>query len=184
MKRIPSVLILILAVTSVLVIVPVAAQVSGNGNLLNVVLDSAGAEIKNPLTTPCYSPGWMLVYKFVSNPGEEFNADHCIQFFAVQAGDTAQCADIKRGAPKTKCFVMIAGNKNDPSICNKIPSTSDPSAYLKVDCLWEVAIRNNNPAACNAMGSQKISRMIIGEMSKQTCLARLASGTGVGGSTL
>jgi hypothetical protein len=184
MKRVPSVLILILLVTSVLITGPVAAQASGNGNPLNMVLDNAKAEMKNPLTTPCYSPAWMLVYKFVSNPGEEFNADHCIQFFAVQAGDTAQCADIKRGPPKTKCFVMIAGNKNDPSLCNKIPSTSDPTAYLKVDCLWEVAIKNNNPAACNAMGSQKISRMIVGEMSKQTCLARLASGEGVGGSTL
>ena len=184
MKRVPSALILILVVTSVLVTGPVTAQASGEGNLLNRVFDNAMAEMKNPITTPCSSPAWMLIYKFVSNPGEEFNADHCIQFFAVQAGDTSQCADVKRGAPKTKCFVMIAGNKNDPSICNKVPSTSDPQAYLKVDCLWEVAIKNNNPAACNAMGSQKLSRMFIGEMSKQTCLAKLASGDGVGRSTL
>ena len=49
--------------------------------------------------------------------------------------------------------------------------TNDMQAYLKIDCLWEVAIRNNNPAACEAMGSQKISRMFIGEISQQTCLA-------------
>jgi hypothetical protein len=184
MKRVPSVLILILVVMSVLVTGPVAAQASDDGNPLNSLLDSTTAEIKNPFLSPCSSPAWKLIFTYVTNPGEEFNADHCIQFFAVQAGDTSQCADIKRGAPKTKCFVMIAGNKNDPAICNKIPTTSDPQAYLKVDCLWEVAIKNNNQAACNAMGSQKISRMFVGEMSKQTCLARLASGEGVGGSTL
>jgi hypothetical protein len=65
-----------------------------------------------------------------------------------------------------------------------MPSTSDPQAYLKIDCLWEVAIKNNNKAACQAMGSGKISRMVIGEMSRKTCLARLASGEGVGRTTL
>jgi hypothetical protein len=34
------------------------------------------------------------------------------------------------------------------------------------------------------MGNEKISRMFVGEMSQQTCLARLASGQGVGESTL
>jgi hypothetical protein len=34
------------------------------------------------------------------------------------------------------------------------------------------------------MGNTRISRMIIGEESQQTCLARLASGQGVGESTL
>jgi len=184
MKRVPSMLVLLLVVTSVLVTGPVAAQASGDGNLLSSVLDSTMAEIKNPFLSPCSSPGWKLVFTYVTNPGEEFNADHCIQFFAVQAGDISQCADIKRGAPKTKCYCLIASKQNDPAICNKVPSTSDPQAYLKLDCLWEVAIKNNNQAACNAMGSQKISRMFVGEMSKQTCLAKLASGEGVGGSTL
>jgi len=34
------------------------------------------------------------------------------------------------------------------------------------------------------MGSQKISRMFIGEISQQACKQRLASGQGVGMSTL
>lgn len=185
MKRVPSVFVLFLVVTSVLVTGPVtAAQVSGDGNPLNSVLDSTVAGIKNPLLSPCSSPAWMLIYMFVSNPGEEFNPDHCIQFFAVQAGDTSQCPNIKRGAPMTKCYCLIASKKNDPSICDQVPSTSDPQAYLKIDCLWEVAIKNNNQAACTAMGTQKISRMFIGEMSQQTCIARLTSGQGVGESTL
>jgi hypothetical protein len=47
-----------------------------------------------------------------------------------------------------------------------------------------VAIKNNNPEACRQMGTSKISRMFIGEMSQKTCQARLASGQGVGESTL
>jgi hypothetical protein len=185
MKRVPLVLVLLLVATLVLVTVPVnAAQASGNGNPGNSFLDITLAGIKNPLISPCSSPGWKLIYRFVSNPGEEFNADHCIQFFAVQAGDTSQCPNIKRGAPMTKCYCLIASKKNDPSVCDQVPPTSDLQAYLKIDCLWEVAIRNNNPAACEAMGTQKISRMFVGEMSQQTCLAHLASGQGVGESTL
>jgi hypothetical protein len=185
MKRIPCLIVYLLAITLVFIPGPAAAnQASGDGNPVNFILDRATTEINNPLLSPCTSPAWMLIYKFVSNPGEEFDADHCIQFFAVQASDTTQCADIQRGAPKTKCYCLIASKKNDPSICDQVPSTSDPQAYLKTDCLWEVAIKNNNRAACEAMGSQKISRMFIGEMSRQTCLARLASGQGVGVSTL
>jgi hypothetical protein len=185
MKRVPVVLIILLVATSVLVSGPVAAtRASGNGNLLDSVLDSTLSEIENPLLSPCSSPAWKLVYMFVSNPGEEFDPDHCIQFIAVQTGDTSQCPNIKRGAPMTKCYCLIASKENDPSVCNQVPSTSDLQAYLEIDCLWEVAIRNNNPAACTAMGTNKISRMFIGEMSQQTCLARLASGQGIGESTL
>jgi hypothetical protein len=185
MKRVPGVLVLLLVVTSVLVTSPVAAiQASGNGNPLNSVLDSTVEGIKNPLLSPCYSPAWKLVYRFVSNPGEEFDPDHCIQFFAVQAGDTTKCPNIKRGAPMTKCYCLIASKKNDPAICDQVPPTNDFQAYLKIDCLWEVAIKNNNRDACTAMGTEKISRMFIGEMSQKTCLARLAGGQGVGESTL
>ena len=118
MKRVPLVLVLLLVAMSVLVTGPVAAQASGNGNSGNSFLDIALAGIKNPLISPCSSPGWKLIYMFVSNPGEEFNADHCIQFFAVQAGDTTQCPNIQRGAPMTKCYCLIASKKNDPSICD------------------------------------------------------------------
>jgi len=185
MTRVLLVLVLFLAAMPVLVTGPVsAAQAPGDVNPGNSFLDTTLAGLKNPLISPCSSPGWKLIYMFVSNPGEEFSADHCIQFFAVQAGDTSQCSGIQRGAPMTKCYCLIASKKNDPSVCDQVPPTSDLQAYLKIDCLWEVAIKNNNPAACEAMGTEKISRMFIGEMSRQTCLARLASGQGVGESTL
>jgi len=185
MKRTPRVIVLLLVVTAVLLTSPVAAaQASGTGNSGNSFLDITLWGIKNPLLSPCSSPAWKMIYMFVSNPGEKFDPDHCIQFFAVQAGDTLQCPNIKRGAPMTKCYVLIASKKNDPDICNQVPQTNDMQAYLKVDCLWEVAIKNNNADACRMIGNARISRMIIGEESQQTCLARLASGRGVGESTL
>ncbi len=181
MKCLLPVLILLLLVT------PVLAADTGNTDIISKIITEVNLEItglSHPLTTACSGPAF-AVYEQVTGTGSKSkDLDHCIQFFAVQAGDTSQCANIQRGAPKTKCYCLIASNKNDLSICDQVPSTNDPSAYLKTDCLWEVAIRNNNPAACEAMGSKKISRMIIGEMSRQTCEQRLASGIGVGESTL
>lgn len=175
-------LLILLLLLAVLAAGPAAAS-SGGDNALDVIIAAFNAEMKTPVLTPCDSPAWKMIYTNVVSPGEDFDADHCIQFVAVRAADTSLCSGIKRGAPKTKCFALIAGNTNNPAICNKMPSTSDPQAYLKIDCLWEVAIKNDNKAACNAI-NRKISRMIIGEMSKQTCLARLASGQGVGETTL
>lgn len=177
----PLILLLLLAV---LAAVPAASASSGDDNALDVIITAFNAELKTPAVTPCDSPAWKLIYTNVVSPGEEFDADHCIQFVAVRTVDTTLCNRIGRDPPKTKCFAMIAGNTNNPSVCNKMPSSDDPQAYLKIDCLWEVAVKNNNEAACNAIGSKKISRMIVGEMSKQACLAKLASGDGVGESTL
>jgi len=183
MKRLSRMLILLLFLSAVLAAVPAASASSGNGDPISTVIDSTTAELNNPLLSACSSPAWKLIYTNLVSPGEDFNADHCIQFVAVRTADTSLCSEIQRDPPKTKCFAMIAGNTNDPSVCNDMPSSSDPQAYLKTDCLWEVAIKNDNKAACNAI-NRKISRMIVGEMSKQTCLARLASGEGVGETTL
>jgi hypothetical protein len=189
MKGLLSVLALLLLVTTVLVAGTVQpggqmASDTGNADILSRIIAAITGGINHPLTSVCTSPAF-TIYEQVTNPdGESKDLDHCIQFFAVQAGDTSQCADIQRGAPKTKCYCLIASKKNDPAVCDQVPQTNDIQAYLKIDCLWEVAIKNNNADACQQMGNAKISRMIIGEMSQQTCLARLASGQGVGESTL
>jgi hypothetical protein len=186
MKGVSCVLILLLLVMTLILTAGCVdpGQKPGESSPVNVILANAMIELKTPDMTMCTSPAWRLIHQWVSNPGQKFDPDHCYQYFAVLEGDTAKCYNVERGAPKTKCFVLIAGNKNDPAVCDQIPQTNDMQAYLEVDCLWEVAIKNNNKAACEAMGNQKISRMFVGEMSRQTCLARLASGQGVGGSTL
>ena len=127
-------------------------------------------EPQEPLGSVCTSPAARLL-----KPAG-LDQDHCYQQVAVNTGNLPLCDKIRRGAPMTKCYMLIAAKQNDPALCSQIPTTSDPQAYLKIDCLWEVATVNNNPAACKAMGTSKISRMFMGEMSQQTCLARLAGG--------
>lgn len=181
MNGLHSVVALLLLVTAVLVAgslqtgSPLTAA-AGNSDIVTRIITDITSGIAHPLTSVCTSPAF-TIYEQVTNPdGISNDLDHCIQFFAVQTGDTSQCPNIKRGAPMTKCYLLIASKKNDPAICDQIPQTNDMQAYLKNDCLWDVAIQNNNPAACEAMGTQKISRMLIGEISRQTCLARLGSG--------
>ncbi len=192
MKALLSLLLLLLLVSAVLVTGSVQSVARppadmGNSGILDRVIAEFQWEIAgltHPLSTACSGPVFNTYEYFMSTGQESNDIDHCIQFVAVQSGDTAQCDGIQRGAPKTKCYCLIASKKNDPAICNEVPMTNDMQAYLKIDCLWEVAIRNNNPEACRQIGSAKISRMFIGEMSQNACLARLASGQGVGASTL
>jgi hypothetical protein len=192
MKGLLSVLLLLLLVSAVLVTGSVQSGVNqpadmGNAGLFDRIVTEFQWEINgltHPLTSTCRGPAFNIYETFIGSGEKSKDLDHCIQFVAVQTGDTSQCADIQRGAPKTKCYCLIASKKNDIGICDQVPMTNDMQAYLKIDCLWEVAIRNNNPTACEAMGSQKISRMFMGEISQQTCKQRLASGQGVGMSTL
>lgn len=102
--------------------------------------------------------------------------DHCYQEVAVRTENLPLCEKVNRDPPMTKCYLRIAAKQNNPAICDQIPPTTDAQAYLKIDCLWEVAMKNNNKAACEAMGNQKISRMFMGEMSRQTCIQRLVIG--------
>ena len=189
MNGLSSVLALLLLVSAVVVAGSVQAGTSqladtGGSDPFSRIIANIQGGISHPLTSVCTSPAFM-VYERVMNPGgESKDLDHCIQFFAVQAGDTSQCPGIKRGAPMTKCYLLIASKKNDPAICDLIPPTNDMQAYLKNDCLWDVAIQNNNPVACETMGDTKITRMLIGEMSRQTCQARLSGGQTGGGSGL
>ena len=127
-------------------------------------------DFQEPLGSVCTSPAAKLL-----KPAG-LDQDHCYQQVAVNTGALPLCDKIKRGAPMTKCYMLIAAKQNDPTVCDQVPQTNDPQAYLKIDCLWEVATVNNNPAACREMGTSKISRMFIGEMSQQTCLQRLAAG--------
>lgn len=192
MKGLLSVLLLLLLVSAVLVTGSVQSGVKqpadmGNAGLFDRIVTEFQWEINgltHPLTSTCRGPAFNIYETFIGSGEKSKDLDHCIQFVAVQTGDTSQCADIQRGAPKTKCYCLIASKKNDIGICDQVPMTNDMQAYLKIDCLWEVAIRNNNPAACEAIGSQKISRMFVGEISQQACKQRLKSGQGVGASTL
>lgn len=152
--------------------------VSATGCMELMYMTGAGwiSDVQEPLGSVCTSPSARLL------KSSGLDQDHCYQQVAVNTGNLPLCEKVDRDPPMTKCYMLIAARRNDPAVCDQVPPTSDPQAYLKIDCLWEVAMENNNNAACEAMGSQKISRMFIGEMSRQSCLARLASGQAATGS--
>lgn len=128
-------------------------------------------DTEEPFGSVCTSPSAKLL-----GTAAGLDRDHCYQQMAVNMGDLTLCDKVERDPPMTKCYMLIAAKQNNPAVCDQVPPTNDPQAYLKIDCLWEVAMVNNNNAACEALGSRKVSRMFIGEMSRQSCLARLASG--------
>jgi hypothetical protein len=131
-----------------------------------------GDRITDPAGSFCDSPAAEIGYLSSGS----IDRDHCYQQVAVTFGNTYLCNRIERDPPMTKCYMLIAAKQNNPAVCDQVPPTNDSQAYLKTDCLWQVAMQNNNNAACEALGNQKISRMFIGEMSRQSCLARLAGG--------
>jgi hypothetical protein len=124
-------------------------------------------DFQEPLGSVCTSPA----LKVLKSSG--LDQDHCYQQLAVNTNQLSLCSKIVRGAPMTKCYMLIAAKENEMSICRDIPATSDTQAYLPLDCLYEVATVNRNREACEEMGTKKISRMFIGEISRETCLAKV-----------
>ncbi len=129
------------------------------------------SELSSPLGSACESPAAGAL------DSAGLDKDHCYQQVAVNAGDLSLCDKIEREPPMTKCYMLIAIKNGDSRICSKIPAASDPQSYLPLDCLWEVAQKTNDPSVCEEMGTEKISRMFVGEISKETCLAKTGGTT-------
>lgn len=134
-------------------------------------LEMLMSELEDPLGSACTSPAAGAL-----GPAG-LDEDHCYQQVAVNSGDIELCKKIQRGAPMTKCYLLIAVKNGDSSICSQIPASPDPQAYLPADCLWEVALKTGDPAVCDEFGTTKISRMFIGEISRDACLAKVGGGT-------
>ncbi|MDD2907252.1 MAG: hypothetical protein PHH98_01295 [Candidatus Gracilibacteria bacterium] len=68
------------------------------------------------------------------------DSDHCYQFTAVQSGSPDACDKIKgtkfkdsgSNPPRDKCYLTIAQNKEDYTICSKIQG--GPMSYTKSEC--------------------------------------------------
>lgn len=89
-----------------------------------------------------------------------FSSDkaHCYQDAAVQSGNPADCDKIpqkdefkKAGSnpPQDKCRMMIAANKEDPSVCNTLKGGL--MSYTKEDCQTTVAQTATKPDTCTQM---------------------------------
>lgn len=108
--------------------------------------------------------------------GCRFSADspHCYQDAAVQSGNPADCDKVaqkeefkKLGSnpPQDKCKMMVAANKEDPSICNTLKG--GPMSYTKEDCQGTVAQTATKPETCSAMAGDLAG----------TCVQNVASKT-------
>lgn len=85
------------------------------------------------------------------------DSDHCFQWSAVQSGSPDACErikwtkfkDIGSNPPRDKCYMTIAMNKWDYSICNKISWWM--MSYTKDECISETAIKKDDPAWCSKL---------------------------------
>lgn len=91
----------------------------------------------------------------------QFSPDspHCYQDAAVQRGDPSKCDKIEQkeefkkagsNPPQDKCKMMIAANKEDPSICGTLKG--GVMSYSKEDCEGTIAETATKPSTCSAMG--------------------------------
>jgi hypothetical protein len=129
----------------------------------------------------CYSPVFKIGSTLFAADADsvkngKVDPDHCFQAVAGYISDTSLCTSIQRGAPMTKCYLLIAERTGDSSICKQMPSTSDVQGYLPIDCQWAVAMKTKDPADCKEIGEKKLSRMFGDDMSQKNCLAKIAGG--------
>lgn len=82
------------------------------------------------------------------------DTDHCFQWSAVQAGSPEWCDKIKwtkfkdvwSNPPRDKCYMTIAMNKWDYSVCNRIKWWM--MSYTKEECISQTAIKKDDPTGC------------------------------------
>jgi hypothetical protein len=80
---------------------------------------------------------------------------HCYQEAAIAGNDESTCDKVKppeefkkagSNPPQDKCYMIVAENKKDPSICNKIKGGI--GSYEKGDCIEEIAVGTQNYDLC------------------------------------
>jgi hypothetical protein len=85
------------------------------------------------------------------------DSDHCIQFGAVQSGNTDTCDKIAgssfsgQNPPKDKCYLMTAVNLGRYDICDKI--AGGMNSYTRDECRLEVAIAKQDRETCDKLRS-------------------------------
>ncbi|MFH0869488.1 MAG: hypothetical protein V1866_00345 [archaeon] len=108
------------------------------------------------LITAC---DWSLLAEFLGASCDDTpDSAHCHQGTGVQSGNTAECDKIKAPAeyakvgsnpPKDKCYLMIAQNTGDYSICKKI--AGGYASYTQEECFTDIAVEKEDPAGCRMM---------------------------------
>ncbi len=117
------------------------------------------------------------------------DSDHCFQFTAVQSGSPAACERIKgtkfkdsgSNPPRDKCYLQIALNKGDYTICNNIKwglmSYSKDECTTNVgDKLLKEAIDKDDINSCKKLKSFPVSSTYTDCVGKLANAEKLKSG--------
>jgi hypothetical protein len=97
------------------------------------------------------------------------DSDHCYQAAAMQENDPEGCAKIKgegfegSNPPRDKCYLKIAENTGDLSVCDKIEGGM--YSYTKEECYRDTSIKHENPSGC----------MKLSGSDKDTCVSSLST---------
>ena len=97
------------------------------------------------------------------------DSDHCYQAAAMQENDPDGCAKIKgkdfegSNPPRDKCYLKIAENTGDLSVCDKIEGGM--YSYTKEECYRDTSIKHENPSGC----------MKLSGSDKETCVSSLST---------
>lgn len=96
--------------------------------------------------------------------------DHCMQNAAVQDGNPDTCSKIKgedfadsgSNPPRDKCYLRIAENTGDLSVCDKIEG--GPYSYTKEECILGTSVEHKNPSGC----------MMLSGADKESCVSQVS----------
>lgn len=117
------------------------------------------------------------------------DSDHCFQFTAVQSGSPAACERIKgtkfkdggSNPPRDKCYLQIALNKWDHSICSNIKGGI--MSYTQAECIGNVgdkllkeAVDKDDINSCKKLKSFPISSTYTDCVGKLANAEKLKSG--------
>lgn len=97
------------------------------------------------------------------------DSPHCYQEAAVGSGEEEDCEKIPQKAefqgygsnpPKDKCYLMIASNKGDPTVCDSVQGGM--MSYSPEECM-EGAMEGNSPDICKDSPDENKCRNLYGQ---------------------
>ncbi|WAC04727.1 MAG: hypothetical protein OS112_09745 [Methanoregula sp.] len=107
----------------------------------------------------------------------DIDPDHCYQDAAIRKGDTELCNKIESAPPRTKCIMLIAEKNGDKSICAQMENHPGSGEYSRIECLQRVAVKTGDSSICDEIGTDSVSYMFSGMISKETCYEKTGTGT-------
>lgn len=89
--------------------------------------------------------------------------EHCYQAAAVQNEEPEDCEKViterfeHSNPPRDKCYLMIAENTGDPSVCDEI--VGGPASYTREGCLNSV-LSSHHPNECSEASDEVVCRSV------------------------